>query len=342
MSMLSKPAELLALLRERDHFLLTSHARPDGDAIGSALGFMHLLDRMGKRVEVAFADPIPAVFHALPGSERIWSPRQAAPPANPQATAPATLPPFPPQAAIVLECDSIERTGFIAIPAEFTINIDHHHSGREFADWNWIDPDACAVGAMVYDFAVASGIPISPEAATCLYTAVLTDTGSFTFPCTTSATFELAAHLLECGADAHEIAENVYATAPEAKIRILGAALERMVVEGPLAWSIITLADIQRFGAAVSDCEGVVNYLIGIAGVQAAAVLREMPNPHGQPSFRCSLRSKGATDVARVAESFGGGGHLHASGCTVPGVREAAVSAVLAGLRGALPMDGPA
>ena len=318
------PAQLLTLLRPREHFLLTSHARPDGDAIGSALGLMHLLEGMGKRVEVAFADPIPAIYRGLPGADRI------------RATFSASLPPTSAPTAILLECDSIERTGFKAIPAAFTINVDHHQSGRRFADWNWIDPDACAVGAMLYDFAVAARLPITPAAATCLYTAVLTDTGSFTYPCTNSATFALAGHLVECGANAHTIADEVYFCNPEPKIRILGPALGRMVVEGSLAWTLITLADMEQIGAVVADCEGVVNYLVSIAGVRAAAVFRETTAPGGGPAFRCSLRSKGQVDVALVAERFGGGGHVNASGCTLLGTQETAIAGVLTALRASL------
>ncbi len=310
------PQQLLRLIQERQHFLVTSHARPDGDAIGSALGMMHLLETLGKKVDVAFADTIPGIYRALPGANRI------------RTAQPAKMP----EAAILLECDSIGRTGYTAIPAAFTINIDHHQSGRNFADWNWIEPEACAVGSMLYDFAMAAGLTITPDAATCLYAAVLTDTGSFTFPCTTSATFALASHLLECGADATEVADNIYFCNPEAKIRILGEALHRMVVDGPLAWTTITLRDMQRAGATVADCEGVVNYLIGIAGVQAAVVLREIAPPDGSVAFRCSLRSKGAVDVSLVAEGFGGGGHTNASGCTVSGSAEAAIPAVLAAL----------
>ncbi len=319
------PTQLFTLLREREHFLLTSHARPDGDAIGSALGLMHLLDAMGKRVDVAFADPIPAIYRGLPGMKRIRAPLQA--------EDPATLPPTVPDAVILLECDSIERSGFAAIPAGFTINIDHHQSGRNFADWNWIDPNACAVGSMIYDFAVACALPIGTAAATCLYTAVLTDTGSFTFPCTTSATFALAGHLLDCGAKAYDVAEAMYFSNPESKVRILGAALSGMIVEGSLAWTVITLADIRAAEATISDCEGVVNYLIGIAGIEAAAVFRELPDGIG---WRASLRSKGKLDVAAVAEIFGGGGHHSASGCTLAGGEGPILDDVLTALKAAL------
>jgi phosphoesterase RecJ-like protein len=308
-------AELLLLLRERHSFLITSHERPDGDAIGSALGMMHLLEAMGKQVTVAFADAIPTPFHCLPGVDRIVS----------------VLPHSSPDAVILMECDRLERSGFQgpdfkALNAAMTINIDHHLSGRAFADFNWIDPHACAVGLMVYDLAIAGAVAVSPQMAGCLYAAVLTDTGSFTFASTTAATFGCAEHLLECGADANAIAQSIYFSNPPSKVRLLGIALSNMQIEGAVCWSCITLEQMQHAGASVEDCEGVVNYLIGIADVQAAVLLRETVP---QQEFRLSLRSKGALDVAAVANRFGGGGHRNASGCTLQGSQAEVTGRVL-------------
>jgi len=314
-------AALLSLLHARESFVVTSHARPDGDAIGSALGLMHLLDGMGKRVTVAFADPIPVIYRWLPGVERI------------QVALPVATP--VPDAAILLECDGFERTGFERqafdrMGAGLTINIDHHLSGKTFASFNWIDPEACAVGAMIYDLAVASGTEITADMATCLYTAVLTDTGSFTYPSTIAATFALVEHLVKRGADANRIAQSVYFSNPPSKIRLLGVALGNMQIEGPVSWSWVTQAEMARAGAEVEDCEGVVNYLIGIAGVDAAVFLRELPS---RKEFRLSLRSKGEVDVAQVAERFGGGGHRNASGCTLDGPLDEAIERIVAELR---------
>jgi phosphoesterase RecJ-like protein len=294
-------SRVLRVLREHESFLVTSHARPDGDAIGSALGMLHLLEGMGKRVTVAFADPIPSMYQCLPGVERIVPDLPA-----------DTLP----DVAILLECDSIQRTGFSQIDAGMIVNIDHHLSGRSFADVNWIDPEACAVGAMVYDLTVASGMEITPAIASCLYVAVLTDTGSFTYASTGAATFGLAEHLLECGADASSISQSIYFSNRESKVRVLGAALNNLEVQGEIAWSAVSRDEMDRAGALAEDCEGIVNYLIGIAGVRAAVFLRELP---AGGCFRLNLRSKGAVDVAEVAERFGGGGHRNASGCTLDG-----------------------
>ena len=315
----------MELIAPRQSFLVTSHARPDGDALGSALGLMHLLDGMGKQVTVAFDDPIPAIYSWLPGVERIQRVLASAP-----------------DAAIVLECDRIERTGFelqafAAMQAGLLINIDHHLSGRPFADFNWIDPEACAVGAMIYDLAVASGAKITPAMATCLYTAVLTDTGAFTYPSTTAATFALAEHLVESGADPSAIARKVYSSNRAAKIRALSVALGTMQIENGVAWAWITVEQMEQTGAVVEDCEGIVNYLIGIEEVEVAVFFRELETDpaHEGPAggqFRLSLRSKGKVDVAEVAARFGGGGHRDASGCTVEGPLETAVSRLMAEL----------
>ena len=299
-------ARILRIVCDHETFLITSHARPDGDAIGSALGLMHLLEPMGKRVTVAFADRIPTMYRCLPGIERIVP----------------ELPTEIPDVAILLECDSIERTGFKQIEARMIVNIDHHQSGRSFADFNWIDPTACAVGVMVYQLAIASGEEITAAMAGCLYAAVLTDTGAFTFACTDAFTFGLAEHLLERGADSTGIAQAIYFSHPESKVRLLGAALSNLEIDGEVAWTYVTLDDMERSNAIVEDCEGIVNYLISILGVRAAVFLRELPTGN---RFRLNLRSKGTVDVAEVAERFGGGGHRNASGCTIDGpIAEAA------------------
>lgn len=276
---------------------------------------MHLLESMGKSAVVTLADPIPRTFACLPGADRILS-------AQPQE---------PAEIAVVLECDSIDRTGFTQLSAPMMVNIDHHRSGAAFAHVNWIEPEAPAVGAMLYELALASGLPISPEFATCLYAAILTDTLHFTLPSTTAETFALAQHLVNLGADASGIAQAVYHSYRPARLWLLGAALRRFQMRGPVAWTAVTLADIGDAGAEVEDCEGVVNYMVGVEGVCAGAFLREMPSGE----FRASLRSRGLIDVATVAETLGGGGHRNASGCTINGPLDRAIELVVRALESA-------
>ncbi|MDE1155573.1 MAG: bifunctional oligoribonuclease/PAP phosphatase NrnA [Acidobacteriaceae bacterium] len=308
---------VLGFLAERETFLVTSHARPDGDAIGSALGMMHLLESMGKQVTVAFSDPIPHLYRDIPGSERIVS----------------ELPETTFDCGLLLECDSIARSGYTTLPVNSLLNIDHHLSGRHFADLNWINPETCAVGAMVYQLVIASGHTVTPAMATCLYAAVLTDTGAFTFASTTASTFAMAEHLTRAGADIHGVTEAVYFSTRPSKMRLLAAALNRMEISGMVAWSWVTEADMIAAGATLEDCEGVVNYLIGLEGVCAAAFLREQPGLRND--FRLSLRSKGAVDVSRVAQQFSGGGHRNASGGSIVGPLDEVLHRVVSALRAA-------
>jgi len=232
-------------------------------------------------------------------------------------------------AAIILECDSIQRTRLLGLESSFLINIDHHLSGRPFAHVNWIDPKAVATAEMVYRLAREAGVKISPEIATCLYTAVLTDTGSFMFEGTNEHTFELARDLVLAGADPAHCARNVYFGHSTAKMRLLGVALSNLHREGPLAWISVTQEQMQCCHAKEEDCEGLVNYALSMQGVEVALFFRELPDGR----FRVSLRSKGKLDVAAVAQRFAGGGHQCASGCAVDGPLPVAAARIIAELR---------
>jgi phosphoesterase RecJ-like protein len=232
-------------------------------------------------------------------------------------------------AAIILECDSIQRTHLEGLENQFLINIDHHLSGRPFANVNWIDPKAVATAEMVYRVAREAGVEVSPEIATCLYTAVLTDTGSFMFAGTNEHTFSLARQLVLAGADPVQCARRVYFGHSTAKMRLLGAALSHLQREGSLASIWVTEDEMNQFNAKEEDCEGLVNYALSIYDVQVAILLRELPDKR----VRVSLRSKGEINVASVAEHFGGGGHECASGFSIDGPLQDALSRILAVFR---------
>ena len=273
---------------------------------------------MGRQTDVVFADPVPLIYRTLPNVGRIHHTPSAADIAD------HSIP------AILLECDGIPRTGLLGLEDRPLINIDHHASGRHFASVNWIDEHACAVGAMVYRIALAAKVDITPSIATCIYTAILSDTGGFTYSGTNADTFALVHDLAVRGADPSQIARDVYFSNSASKIRLLGTALSHLQCDGALAWSWVTSSDMDRAGAEAEDCEGVVNYLISIAGIESAVFLREIPTAN---QFRLSIRSKGKIDVARVAEHFGGGGHRSASGCTVGGPLNVATERILTQLR---------
>lgn len=306
--------EVLNEIGRRDRFLLTSHARPDGDAVGSVLACWQILRRLGKEAQVVMADPVPVIYRPLPFADSIVQAREIHNRFD---------------AAIILECDSVQRTRLEGLDGRFLINIDHHSSGRPFAHVNWIDPHACATAEMVYRLARQAGVPISPEIATCLYTAVLTDTGSFSFVGTNEHTFALARELVLCGADPARIAQGVYFSHPTSKMRLLGAALSNLHREGNVTWMWVTRELIARCEASDEDCEGLVNYALAIEGVQVSIFFRELADHR----YRVSLRSKGEVNVAKVAEHFGGGGHDCASGCSIDGPLSVAVARIMEQLR---------
>ncbi len=312
-------AAFLDAVRSNPRFIITSHARPDGDAVGSALALAEILEKLGSKVHIILVDPVPFIYRTLPCVDRIQV-----------ASSVTEIVPDPSVPVILLECDGIPRTGLDGLEGRTLINIDHHASGRPFASINWIDEDACAVAAMIYRIAQAAGVEISPAMATCLYAAVLSDTGSFTYSCTNAETFALAYDLAEHGADPSQIARDLYFSNPASKIRLLGTALSNLHCDGPLAWSWVTNDEMENAGAAAEDCEGVVNYLISIEGVESAVFLRELPSTD---QFRLSIRSKGKVDVAQIAEFFGGGGHRRASGCTIDGPLHAVTERILTQLR---------
>ncbi|HVJ06830.1 MAG TPA: bifunctional oligoribonuclease/PAP phosphatase NrnA [Acidisarcina sp.] len=301
---------ILEIIEQGHRFLVTSHARPDGDAMGSMLACGAILRQLGKHADVVSSDRPPLLYSGLPGADEMRC---------------ASRIEGDYDAVIVLECDGLERTGLQGLEGLRIINMDHHASGRAYGDVNWINREACAVAEMVYELALAAGAVITPDIATCIYTAVLTDTGSFCYGNTDEHTFELARELVLCGADPKQAAQQIYFSNPTSKMLLLGAALSNIKREGRIAWMWVTHNDMVRACAAEEDCEGIVNYAISIAGVDVAAFLRELPDR----GVRVSMRSKGDMDAAEIAQHFGGGGHKNASGCTLPGPLPAAAESIV-------------
>jgi phosphoesterase RecJ-like protein len=310
-------AAILDVIRRGERFLVCSHSRPDGDAVGSMLAMGMLLEQLGKRADLFTADRIPTIYRDLPGAEMI-------------STAMRVHGPY--DAAILLECDGLERAKLRGLEPFFHINIDHHATGRPFGHLNWIDRHAASVGEMVYRLVRAAGGTVTPDMATCLYTTVLTDTGGFCYGGTRASTFGLAKELTQAGADPVRIAQEVYFSTATSKLLLLGAALTNLTREGRLAWLWVTHQDMVRTCAAEEDCEGIVNYAICIAGVEAAVFLRELP----ERRIRLSLRSKGRINVSGIAAQLGGGGHENAAGVTLDGPVSRALDEILTELRRSL------
>lgn len=306
-----------AFLRPGTHLVVTSHARPDGDAVGSMLAFAGILDQLGIHADLVLADPVPLVYSTLPGVQRI----RVAPAIDPARYG----------GAVVLECDGLARTGLLGLDALPVFNLDHHLTGSAYGTLNWVDWSACAVAVLVYRLAQRLQVDVTPAMATCLYTAVFTDTGAFTYPGTASSSFLIASELIALGADADAVARDVLYSVSAAHIRLLGIALSRMQIRETVAWSYVTQADLAALGATDEDSEGTVTYLISIAGVQAALFLRELPaEPAASQRFRISLRSKSTLDVSTIAAACGGGGHRTAAGCVLSGDLHSMVERLLA------------
>jgi bifunctional oligoribonuclease and PAP phosphatase NrnA len=299
-------ADVIAAIRDailhRQRFVITSHARPDGDAIGSQVAMAYALRQLGKDVQMVDADPAPPQFQAFPGVGDI----QVSPTLRGQF-----------DAVIVMECSDLSRTGVEGFDRYFVINIDHHPGNKNYGAINWFDPGAAACGEMVFDVIEALGVVLTPEIATHIYVAILTDTGGFHFSHITPRTFDICRRCTEAGAQPEAIARAVYDSSTMGRLRLMGAVLHNLEFEGSgrAALAAVTLELLRQTGATQEDTDGLINIPLTVKDIQAVAFFKEI----ARDSFRISLRSKGNVDVNRVANAFGGGGHKNAAGCTLNG-----------------------
>src|SRR5262244_3779112 len=293
-------SQVVELIEAKSRFAITSHIRPDGDSLGSSLGLYWLLRALDKDVEVIMRDPVPHAYQQLPGAGDV-------------RVTPAVDPSY--NAVFVIECSDITRPGLVDLDKQFVVNIDHHSTTALFGDINWIDSTAAAVGEMIYNLAKAIGAKITPEISSCVYAALLTDTGSFHFSNTTERTFKIASELVRHGAQPAKLSQATFYNYPYAKVLLAGAVLSTLQRDesGRIAWITMTKEALAQSGATEDDSDGIINYLLTIGDVEAVAFFREMSNA----TYRISLRSKNRVNVARVAESFGGGGHANAAGFTI-------------------------
>ena len=287
-------------LEQAGRVIVFSHYDPDGDALGSSLGLMHLLERMGKRVWVHSAGPIPEEYGFLPGLERVSEG-------------------FPQHeeidCAVLLDCHQPERAG--QAEAEYlaqvrrVVVIDHHQGPVEFGDPAWVDPGYAATSQMLAQMALEAEWQMDQAAAVCLFTGLQTDTGSFRYSNATPEAFRIAANLVEAGADPWMISQEVYATRVT-RLRLLSRILEGLSLsaDGRLAIGQAFQTDFADLDADPRDLEDVVESIRGIPGVQVSALLRERESG----GVKISMRSRGGVDVAAVAISLGGGGHKNAAG----------------------------
>jgi bifunctional oligoribonuclease and PAP phosphatase NrnA len=235
---------------------------------------------------------------------------------------------------VLTDCPNPQRTEGLIDQAKragkVVVNIDHHPDNRRYGHVNWVDATAAATGEMVYELLTALRVPLTPAIATNLFTAIHTDTGSFRYSNVTTRTFTTAAALVAAGARPELVSQSLYEQRAPDALRWLGVALARVEVseDGQMAWLALPAEAVPE---RIVESEELVNYPRSVASVRVACLLRELDG-----SVKVSLRGKGDVDVQRIAAQFGGGGHVNAAGCTVPGPLPEAKRAVLAAVRRAV------
>ena len=297
----------------RQRFLITSHARPDGDSIGSQLAMAFALDTLGKEVRIVNADAAPDHYQDFPGMDRIEIASSASADVD---------------AVIVMECSDLSRTGVAGLDGEYLINIDHHAGNRLYGALNWHDESAAACGEMVFDLIRELGVPLSLEIATHIYLGILTDTGSFHHSNITPRTFDICRQTVEAGVSPAVMARRVFDSNSFGKLKLIGALLDSMQLadEGRLAILYLDDAMLNTCGCTNNDTEGLINLPLTAREIQAVVFFRV--GPTGE--VRVSMRSKYDVDVRQVAAVFGGGGHKNAAGFTATGSLDEARPRIIA------------
>ncbi len=307
-----------AAIRAHDHFLLTSHARPDGDAIGSQLAMAFALDALGKRVRLVNKDPAPAPYRAFPGIDRIQVADRVEP--LPGVT----------EATIVMECGDLSRPEVGGLERPTVINIDHHIGNTMYGSVNWFDVGAAACGEMIADIIDALGVVWTQDIAAHLYLAIATDTGGFRHGPMSERTFATCARVAATGLSTAQLSRDIFDSFSIGRIRLTGALLNAMTLHHDQRLAVLYYDDdvLAANGATTDDTDGLVNLPLGAKEVLAVALVRRQD----ENRYRVSMRSKGAVNVREVAMAHGGGGHVNAAACSVPGSREAVTAQIIAAI----------
>jgi phosphoesterase RecJ-like protein len=299
MSNIPELDSIVTAISRLQRFVVVSHARPDGDSLGSELAMAFALRDLGKDVRVVNRDPVPHYLASFPGVADI----------EVRDTVDGTF-----DAAIVLECGSLARTEVSGLERHFVINIDHHVGNTMYGNLNWFDASAAACGEMVFEVLQGLGVTLTPTIATHLYVAILTDTGSFRHSSITTRTFRICTALADAGVAPAEVADRVYQNSSVGKLRLTGTLLNAMDLVGSGQVAILNVEDriLEETGCAPDDLEGLINMPLTAQSIKAVVMFKEID---GQ--LRVSLRSKGAVDVRAVATLQGGGGHQNAAGFSI-------------------------
>jgi bifunctional oligoribonuclease and PAP phosphatase NrnA len=308
------------LIASRKKIWIATHQRPDGDALGCLLGLALALEKTGKQVARLCPDPVPENYHFLPSTDLVS--RQP--------------PDWEPDLLITVDCDGLSRTGRLTARLETispVVDIDHHATEKSFGEVQVIVPSAAATGVIVYHLLLHMQIPLDHFIATCLYCAVLTDTGRFSFPNTNDAALATAHALVKAGAKPGGIARHIYENRTLGSRRLLGIALTGMKLDPGrhVSWAILRREDFRKAGGTDKDTEGIIDFLRSVKGVEVGILLTQAGG-----GSHISLRSRGKVDVGRLALQFGGGGHREAAGCDIAAPPEEAVKLLIKAVQEAL------
>ncbi len=299
--------EIISAFRNNERFMVATHVRPDGDAIGSLLSTKLILQRLGKKVDVYAQDRFPPEFDFLPDAREVGN--------KPLDSAGYEV-------AILVDCGDFDRVGdefmaFIGAHVPFVINIDHHIPNKPFGNIYWTQPSASSTCEMLFDLCMSLSLAPDTGLASLLYTGIMTDTGSFRFSNTNQRVFEKISILVEAGADPAYIATQVYDSATPGKLKLLAQVLDTVEFHAGsrIATAQLTHSMISGSSASCMDSEGFINHLRSVKSVDLAILFRE----GGDGLVHVSMRSKEGIDVAKLAQRHGGGGHKQAAACRIQG-----------------------
>jgi len=289
-------------IRARRRFVVVSHARPDGDAIGSQVAMTLALRALGKDVRMVAHDPAPQQMQDFPAVADIQLVERLDDVGD---------------AVIFMECGDVRRPGVAGLDQGFVINIDHHPGNAMYGAMNCIDLTAAACGEIVFDLIAELGVPLSADMAAHVYLAILTDTGGFHYSHISPRTFDICRRCAEAGLDPTAVSRAIYDNNNLGRVRIWGAVLNDMQLAtgGRVATLRMTRELAARCGASYDDTEGLINFPLTVKEIEAVIFFKES----GPGDWRISMRSKGDVNVNVIAREFGGGGHTNASGCGATG-----------------------
>ena len=294
---------IVAHLRGCRRVIVASHERPDGDALGSGMAAVLALRAIGVEAHMVVNGALPPFLTPFPAADGVVVTTEVTDTYD---------------AAVIMECSDLARTGISGLDRSPVINIDHHPGNTVYGAFNWVDEAAAACGELAFDLVEALGAPLTADIATHVYLGVLTDTGSFHFSHISPRTFEIAKRCVEAGASPQWIARTHYDSNSLARVKLWGTVLAGMQLDasGRVAVLAITPEMAAAAGGTYDDTEGLINFPLTVKDVQAVAFFKQVGGPG---DWRVSLRSKGAVDIGAIARQRDGGGHKNAAGCSVTG-----------------------